>query len=81
MTPCQEEHFAKLEFYGVRGKMLAFIRALHAQSRVSVRVGDCMSEPFLLKRGLRQRCPLSPVLFNVFINDMWMARVSSEYLS
>ena len=69
-TVPQEALMAKLDFYGVRGRALGFIRALYSQSRIQVRVGGTVSEPADLLRGVRQGCPLSPVLFNIFINDV-----------
>lgn len=34
---------------------------------IAVRSGSRLSEPMPLKLGVRQECPLSPVLFNIFI--------------
>ena len=60
----------KLDGLGVRGKTLDFIRALYGCSEARVRVGHHLSSSFPLKRGVRQGCPMSPMLFNVFINDI-----------
>lgn len=50
--------FAKLQRFGVRGTCLEFIRALYANSTISVRVGSGQtaqhSEPCRLLRGVRQ---------------------------
>ncbi|CAN0380170.1 unnamed protein product, partial [Ascophyllum nodosum] len=54
-TVPQEALMAKLDFYGVRGRALGFIRALYSQSRIQVRVGN---QPTSF--GVRQGCPLSP---------------------
>lgn len=69
-TVPHEAMIAKLSHIGVRGKMLAFVRALYASSSITVASGSRNSSSVPLKRGVRQGCPLSPLLFNVFINDI-----------
>jgi exonuclease III len=67
--------FAKLRRFGIRGKCYKFLVELYRRSTIRVRVGSgpsaSFTEAFDLERGLRQGCPLSCVLFNIFINDMF----------
>jgi len=62
--------FRILEHTGVRGKTLNFIKRLYRDNRIRVRVGGKLSEQFEMKRGNRQGCPLSPLLYIIFINGI-----------
>ncbi|KAK3515760.1 hypothetical protein QTP70_030463 [Hemibagrus guttatus] len=54
--------------YGVRGPLLRAVRSLYNRSRSLVRIASCKSDLFPVHVGLRQSCPLSPVLFIVFMD-------------
>ena len=56
-----------LRVYGVEGKLLKAVQSFYVESRACVRVGNDMSEWFLVNVGLRQGCVMSPWLFNVYI--------------
>ncbi len=47
----------------------------YTSSSIKVLVGDLCSDEVEVNRGVRQGCPLSPIIFDVFINDI-LARVS-----
>jgi hypothetical protein len=64
--------FLKIERLGVCGRMLTFLKALYKDSMIQVRSPDgsyCKAFPLL--RGVRQGCPLSPTLFDLYINDIF----------
>ncbi|KAH6589336.1 hypothetical protein BASA50_010082 [Batrachochytrium salamandrivorans] len=46
------------------------LSALYSTSNARIRSGSLLSDPFPVQRGVRQGCPLSGLLFNVFINDV-----------
>ncbi len=53
---------------GVRGPMLRAVRSLYNRSRSLVRIAGSKSDLFPVHVGLRQSCPLSPVLFIIFMD-------------
>ena len=61
-----------LKEYNVSEQLLSAMQSLYENgwARVRVRVGERESPQFQVKKGVRQGCPLSPWLFNVFIDKI-----------
>lgn len=66
-----------LELRGVPPPLVACIRDLYRDSTAVVRVGTTLSSPFPLSTGVRQGCPMSPLLFNAFM-DVVTSSLSSQ---
>lgn len=60
----------KLKRIGLRGKAFRFVESLYRNSTMRVRTGHGLSKLIELLRGVRQGCPASTILFDVFINDI-----------
>jgi len=60
---------AKLEKLGFGGKLMVFLRSIYGSAKIGVMCGEHM-EVAELCNGVRQGCPMSPVLFDLFINDI-----------
>ena len=64
----REKLWVALKYYGVSGKLLRAVQSLSEDGWVRVRVGGRESSRFQVKSGVRQGCPLSLWLFNIFID-------------
>ena len=46
------------------------IKNMYEKSNCAVKIQNKVTNFFQCKRGVRQGCPLSPILFNIHINDI-----------
>ncbi|KAJ1106763.1 hypothetical protein NDU88_004162 [Pleurodeles waltl] len=49
---------------------MAWIRCIYQAPRAAVRVNGTLSLSFSIQRGTRQECPLSPLLFALYMEPM-----------
>ena len=63
--------FFKLQQIGVNGNFLHTIKNIYANTECAVKIGDKLTNFFPCKQGVRQGDPLSPLLFNIFINNIF----------
>ena len=60
----------KLLKAGINSNILGSIKALYRNTNSVIKVNNDLSSPIMINRGVKQGCPLSSTLFNVFINDL-----------
>ena len=55
---------------GLIGRVLQSLKALYTNVNCSVRINGYLTDWFPVLSGLKQGCLLSPLLFNLFANDL-----------
>ena len=69
----------KLSGFGFQGEFLDSLKSIYSGDSVQAVVNGVTTRPIYLRRGLRQGCSLSPILFALYVADMGQAiSLSSE---
>ena len=55
---------------GVSTKILILLQSIYEKSSSVIKVKNDISASFPYQRGVRQGCPLSPLLFSLFLSDL-----------
>ena len=63
--------FYKLREKNFLGKTLDLIMDIYKKTKCAVKVNGSATEYFEYTKGVRQGCPLSPILFNIYVNDIF----------
>ena len=61
---------ARLAAKGVHGKAWRLVDALYRSTSTQVRLQGSLSDPFPVRCGVAQGCPVSPVLYAVFADAL-----------
>ena len=55
---------------GINGIFLKNISSMYEKTRYSIKLSKGHLDPLDSNLGLKQGCPLSPILFNLYIDDI-----------
>ena len=67
-----------LQKMGVEGTYLNIIKAIYNKPTANIILSDEKLKAFPLRSGMRQGCPLSPLLFNIVLEVLAMAIIEEK---
>ena len=70
--------FSIMGLAGLNGLTLEVVRDFYHQTTTSIRTGKDRTGPITIKRGVKQGCPLSPILFNLVMEGLIRAAEATE---
>ena len=63
--------FYKIKKAGISGNILELIFNIYMNTKCAVKQNNAITDFFDYTKGVRQGCPLSPNLFNIYVNDIF----------
>ena len=67
---CHKALFQKLSDLNISDNFIDVLKNMYSKTTCAVKIGDSRTKFVDYTKGVRQGCPLSPLLFNTFINDL-----------
>lgn len=64
------KYIEKLRIKKLRPNLINFIQIMYKNTKIKFKIGSNKSNPFNYERGVRKGYPTSPILFNLYINDI-----------
>ena len=61
----------KLISYGINGNLYKILKSMYTNTSYVVKTDNYLSESFVSNSGVKQGCNLSPILSNIYQNDMY----------
>ena len=74
----REVLWQRLSSIGIKGDFLSSLKALYTGDCIDCMVNGLLTRPIFLRRGLRQGCSLSPMLFALYISGVGADITSSS---
>ena len=62
--------FQKLLDHNINGKFYDILTILFPEDKACVKIGNNITDTFIVNQGVKKGCILSPTLFNIFLSDL-----------
>ena len=69
-TVWRDALFKKLKHMGIHGKILSILENMYSEVHYAIKLPYGLTDSVSSSTGLKQGCVLSPLLFNLYVNDL-----------
>ena len=73
--------FRKIENKGINGNFLALLKSIYSKTECAVKINNKITIFFKYEKGVQQGNPLSPILFNLYVNNIFEIIINQNHVS